>query len=1049
MQIVLEVLGEVRWQGAPITGERPRALLRALVAAGPAGAGADALAREIWGDEPPAHPRKALQVLVSRVRAATDPRVIAAAPDGYRIGLDRAEVDSTAADELAGRAAALLAGGDAAAALTAAGEALGIAADPGARRTAALARARLGAHAAALDGLAAVLEADPWDEEVLAAALRAESATHGPAAALARYERYRVAAAERLGTGPGAAVQAVYRELLGADAPVRAGLTHTATALIGRGEAVTAVTALAATYRLVSIVGVGGLGKTRLAQEVAAGDRAAAVYFVELAPVTTAAQILPAIAAVCEVRDRITDRTETPAGGPDRLRAQVTERLRRAPTLLVLDNCEHLADPVADLVAILLAHVADLRILTTSRTPLGLADEQVYPLTPLDSGAAAELLVRRARARRPSVVLDPGEVDALVRLLDGLPLAIELAAAQVRVLSIGQIIAAMTDRFALLQTADRSAPARHRTLAAVIDWSYRLLTAPARDGLRALSVLRDGFTADHARALLTAAGLPGVGAAPVPAAVTELVDQSLLVVEEDAAAVRYRMLATVREYAAGQARDHGETERWRAAKTAWARALAREATALLLGPELPAGAAAVRGAASDLVEVFDHACRGGDPATALDLFGVLGPYWFLSGSRIRLPAAVGPVEDVIADWSPGPEQVPAARLALSMLAVFGVMSPLHDRLGQTRRILTALGPDARPGFTDALSTVARALLAAGPAAQADRLAALTGGADRSTALIAGMLLAGVQENAGRPRAALGTARTALGRVRGSDGPWPGTFLRVLIAQLHCQLGVFAAAAEHAEAALGLLETIGADTDVAQCRVIIAIAALDRGALDVAAGQVRAARALPGAADTSAAMTADLVEAHIALARGDMAGAADLVARALARRGRDVEGGRAGLFGGSDSDPWILLGEATALALLSGLPGAEDAAQSVADRLGARVARALRPELARHDFPVLGTTLFALGLWRLHGPRAAPAAAVAADAGADTVAAQLWALAEAFAYNRFLPALAWERATAALGEAGRAALTREQAALAGRTGADLLTRAGAAVAQRSR
>ena len=1039
MQVSLEVAGRVRWHGSPVAGDRPAALLRALVDAGPAGARAETLIGAIWGDTPPADPRKALQVLVSRTRAATDPRVIGAVAHGYRIGLERAEIDVTAAADLAARAAELLTAGAAAEALDTADRALALDDVPAARRTAALARARLGDHAAALPALRELLVATPWDEQVVAAALRAEAGVSGPAAALESYERYRTAAADRLGTGPGPEVGRAYRELLGADRPVRVGLDRTAAALIGRDEAVAEVTALLATSRLVSIVGTGGLGKTSLAHRVAAEDRAGAVYFVELAPITatTAAQLLPALAAVLEIRDRLTGRAAHGPVAPDRLRTRIAERLAHSPTLLVLDNCEHVAGAAAALIAGLLAEVADLRVLTTSRTPLGLAVEQVHPLAPLADGPAADLLARRARARRPSVVLDPGEIAALVDLLDGLPLAIELAAAQARVLSIAQITAAMTDRFALLTDTDRSAPPRHRTLAAVIDWSYRLLTASAREALPALALFTDGFTADHARNLLAAAGVAGADAGPVPAPVTELVDQSLLVVEERGGVVRYRMLATVAEYAAGLARKGGRTDLLRAAHTRWARELARCAGPRLFGDGPVATAvAAVRGAKADLRAVFERACRAGDAATALEVAGALGPAWFLSGHRVRLFGLVAPVEQVLTGWEPEPETAPAVRLPVAVLALFGAMSPLRTRLPETRRVLGLLGTHpAGTAFAAAVAAVAAALLAAAPGDESDRLAALVAGADRPTAMLAGMLLAGEQENAGRPGAALATARAVLARIGPDDGPWPGTFLRMLLAQLHCQLGDFAAAELHAESAIPLLEALGAHADVAQCRVVTAIAALDAGRLGRAETELAAARRIVADENTSAAMTADLVGAEIALGRGDHAGAASLIDRALAR---PTAGARTGLFGDGDTDPWVLLAESVALALCTEIPAAAATADRLAARLTDRLSRALRPGRNRYDFPVLGGALFCLGIEAARRP----------DADAAH-AATLFALAEACAYNRFLPALAWARTAVLLGDTGRAELARARAALAGAGGAELLARAAAAVAQRSR
>src|SRR5699024_6591557 len=489
--------------------------------------------------------------------------------------------------------------------------------------------------------------------------------------------------------------------------------------------------------------------------------------------------------------------------------------------------------------------------------------------------------------------------------------------------------------------------------------SEPLPPGPARQALQAPALVAGGVPGRHPRDLLPGAGGGGGAGGPVPAPGTELVDQSLLVVEERDGVVRYRMLATVAEYAAGLAREAGRTDRLRAAHTRWARELARCAGPLLFGDAQAAAVAQVRGAETDLRAVFERACQAVDAPAALEVAGALGPAWFLSGHRIRLFGLVTPVEQVLTGWDPGPDAARTARLPIAVLALFGAMSPLRAQLPEIGRVLGLLG--ARGGdtsFAAAAAGVAAALLAAGPADEPDRLAALVAGPDRAAAILAGMLMAGEQENAGRPRAALATARSVLARLRPDDGPWPGTFLRMLLAQLHCQLGDFAAAEVHAESAIPLLHALGAHTDVAQCRVITAIAALDTRRLDRAETELAAARPYVADEYTSAAMPGDLVGAEIALLRGDRTGAAGLIDRALAR---PTGAARTGLFGDGDTDPWILLAEAGALALYAEIPATADAADRLAARLTDRLSRALRPDRSRHDFPVLGAALFCLGI----------------------------------------------------------------------------------------
>ena len=241
----------------------------------------------------------------------------------------------------------------------------------------------------------------------------------------------------------------------------------------------------------------------------------------------------------------------------------------------MLDNCEHLIEAVAELVAFLVSTTADLRVLTTSRAPLAIAAERVYLLGELDAGDAARLFSERAVAARPSVQLTGPLVTSIVARLDGLPLAIELAAARVRTMSLEEIDRRLEDRFALLRGGDRSAPDRHQTLLAVIDWSWNLLNAAERRALRRLALFHDGFTLDAAEAVL---GDDAVEA------VQGLVDQSLLSVAETPAGGRYRMLETVREFGQMRLADAGEDAAARAAQRRWAAAYASHQGARIAEP---------------------------------------------------------------------------------------------------------------------------------------------------------------------------------------------------------------------------------------------------------------------------------------------------------------------------------------------------------------------------------------------------------------------------------------------------------------------------------
>src|SRR4029453_16418031 len=223
------------------------------------------------------------------------------------------------------------------------------------------------------------------------------------------------------------------------------------------------------------------------------------------------------------------------------------------PALLVLDNCEHVLRGAAELVRALVSMTRDLRVLTTSRAPLGLSSESVYLLPQLSLPIAVELFQQRAGGARPGADLPAEVVEDVCRHLDGLPLAVELAAARVRVMPVAEIARRLEDRFGLLRGGARDAPERHQTLQAVVDWSWNLLHPAGQAARRAVSVFPAGFTADAAVRVLGHGGASGV--APV---LEELVDQSLLQVADTPAGARFRMLETVREFSTAQREAAGE-----------------------------------------------------------------------------------------------------------------------------------------------------------------------------------------------------------------------------------------------------------------------------------------------------------------------------------------------------------------------------------------------------------------------------------------------------------------------------------------------------------
>src|SRR6185312_1650750 len=497
-------------------------------------------------DEAPANPTKSLQVLVSRTRSACGAEAIVRDGVGYRLGVAPNEVDSVRLAALVREAAGALER-DAASSVALAREALALAnggppapaaEDPGplddirqaaaidiasARAILAQALSRTGAHADALPALETAYADRPDDEPLLADLLRTEAVVRGPAAALERYERYRRDVRERLGTNPGEQLQRTQQHLLALDQPVRSGVRYDASTLVGRDRDLERLRALMAGSRVVSIVGPGGIGKTRLAHVLARDTALPVVHVVELVGVTSPEDVVAEIGSVLGVRDSISGRRVLTAEQRLDVRARVAQRLGQSPSLLVLDNCEHLIGAVAELVAFLVSTTAEVRVLTTSRAPLAIAAERVYLLAQLEVADASELFAERALAARPTVRLDECVVASIVTRLDGLPLAIELAAAKVRAMSVEEIDRRLENRFALLRGGDRSAPDRHQTLLAVIDWSWNLLDDGERRALSRLSLFHDGFTLEAARDVL---------GDDVVDALQGLVDQSLLSVRE-------------------------------------------------------------------------------------------------------------------------------------------------------------------------------------------------------------------------------------------------------------------------------------------------------------------------------------------------------------------------------------------------------------------------------------------------------------------------------------------------------------------------------------
>ncbi|MFD4439079.1 BTAD domain-containing putative transcriptional regulator [Nocardia sp. NPDC058519] len=486
-----------------------------------------------------------------------------------------------------------------------------------------------------------VAEADPVDSA-------ANSTSDGGSRRTGASPTVQVGGRERVNTLPAEAANGSRPDRSAANHRTAVGLRAAPNELLGRSADLDAIADLAHRSRVTTVLGPGGTGKTRVANAV--GERLARsvpVVLVELASVQAESEagaesrtgIEVAIGQVMGLGEVIREPGAVRQGIHIDARTRLREALAARPMVLILDNCEHVIDAAAEVVADLVGSCAQLTVLTTSRSPLAITAESVYPLAPLAIDAAGspatELFSARARAVRPDVRLDPDTVARLCRTLDGLPLAIELAAARVRTMSVAEIETRLEHRFALLRSGDRSAPHRHRTLHAVIAWSWNLLDPDQQVTLRRLSRFVAGFT-------LSAAEVVAAGP-DVAAAVDGLVGQSLLTVldDPDGVGIRYRMLETVREFGVEQiaavdaVTDGAESALVLDRMFCWAREFALESFRGYRGGDQVTSVLAVTADLDNLVAVLRTAVDRADPHTAYSVFPVVAMVWVMRGAHLE------------------------------------------------------------------------------------------------------------------------------------------------------------------------------------------------------------------------------------------------------------------------------------------------------------------------------------------------------------------------------------------------------------------------------
>ncbi|MFC9700591.1 BTAD domain-containing putative transcriptional regulator [Streptomyces sp. NPDC056943] len=670
-----------------------RALLAALLVDAGRPVSAYRLVDDLWGDEPPGSPLRALQAKVSQLRRALDEAepggrelVVTRAP-GYLLDVAEGALDAHRFAALAARARDTAAPRARAELL---GEALGLwrgpafadfAAEPFARaaadrleeerlsvrETLAETRLELGEHDVLVGELAELVARHPLRERLRAVHLRALYRAGRQSEALAGYEELRALLADELGLDPSPELAALHTAMLRQDAglslpapasppvpalvslPVsaRGNLPVPLSGIVGRDEAVAEVTGLLRERRLVTLTGPGGVGKTRLAVEAARRveeEFPDGVWLVEFAG--AGGELAEVAAAALELRDDGVWGLRPDGERPPTTAERLAEVLRGRRTLLVLDNCEHVVDEAASLTELLLRAAPGLVVLTTSQEPLALAGETLWAVEPLDTDGAFALFTARAAASAPGLTLDAPAREAvrgICRRLDGIPLALELAATRVRALGVHGLLERLDDRFRLLDAGLRGAPARQQTLRAVIDWSWDLLSAPERTVLRRLAVHAEGCTLAAAERVCAGEGAEdgdgdgeAVVAGDVLGLLVRLVDRSLVVAVDGPDGPRYRLLESVAAYCLERLRDAGETEAVRERHLAYYVRLAEEAGPALRGPEQRRRLAHLDAETPNLRAALDRAlgpagAAGPNAGAALRLVDALAWYWIMRG----------------------------------------------------------------------------------------------------------------------------------------------------------------------------------------------------------------------------------------------------------------------------------------------------------------------------------------------------------------------------------------------------------------------------------
>ncbi|MFI7001588.1 BTAD domain-containing putative transcriptional regulator [Nocardia sp. NPDC050175] len=983
---MVALLGEIalRRDGAltALPGARSRLLLAALALRPGRSRSAQSLIDDVWGEQPPRAPMNALHTQVSRLRSALPDGALEIGPAGYRLTLRADQVDLTRVAELARLAGDCRTAGDDTGCLDAVAQARALwRGEPGAdlppgevadalhalatSRLAELDALELAARESTgdLDGALRIarfrVRLNPLAEPDQLTLMRLLAVAGRPNEALESFAAFRTRLAEQLGADPGPALVELNTAILRGDSlgpivaaaptapqtpgaatpsgnggsplpdadfvmPAAIGLRAAPNPLLGREADLTMLDALLRSSRVVTVLGPGGSGKTRIANEVGARTaRTRSVVLVELASIRAedtdvVLEIEAAISAVLGLSDTSfgtpLQNREVVAASRQRLRNAVAAR----PMMLILDNCEHLIDATARVVADLIGVADLLTVLTTSRAPLMITAEAVYPLPPLTIDAAGspatELFAARARSVRPGVRLDPEIVAQLCHTLDGLPLAIELAAARVRVMSVEEINLRLADRFALLRHGDRSSPERHRTLHAVIDWSWNLLDAPQQVALRRLCRFPAGFTLSAAEAVVS-----GPAVDDVAAAVDGLVNQSLLtMLDDEVLGTRYRMLETVREYGDEQlAGCPAESDLMAERLMLWAKNYCADAAARYLTGDQVELALSVATELDNLLAALRYALERRDAATAYTVFPVVSMLWVLRGSHLEVVAWAPRVADLYpADT--GPDAPPGDLVLMSYQTMF-----LHLAFSQaSARDLVRLRTRIRRLLRSRADiSVANRFVGSIVLTRSDGrgLARLIANAIRSkdleTRSTALLVRANIKENLGDVRGSTVDAVHALDMV-GQDNVWSVAMVCRHLGQVYGQIAEYDKAVGHYRRGLGMLQRLGAYEDTVETRAMLVASLLGAGYLPEARRELEIALGssdLDGTVRGKNHLLATMMQssAEVSLAEGDIEGGLSRYQRALELSGwpgNEANPGPSGLMlGAAVLDARVLYG----------------------------------------------------------------------------------------------------------------------------------------------